>query len=318
MLQRKMKSEVGIVSFFDLKTGDLQKVRSHNKARFFSKFGILSKLACLLIVGCFLSIGCAKQSDEITVISREEGSGTRGAFIELFGIEEKGDGFRTDRTTKEAVIAKQTDVLMVGVAGDANAIGYISLGSLNDTVKAIPIDGVTPTQENVQNGSYQVSRPFILATKSQINEIAQDFMDFILSAQGQTIVSNSYIAAASDQLMYNPSTLYGKIVVAGSSSVMPLMEKLKEAYELLNPNVTVEVQQSDSTTGLLGAIDGTCDIAMSSRDLKGEELESLTPTTIALDGIAIIVHVDNPISGLTSTQIREIYVGETLHWSELQ
>ncbi|MDR0964168.1 MAG: substrate-binding domain-containing protein [Clostridium sp.] len=282
------------------------------------KLKVFTRIACLLIIGCFLSVGCAKQTDEITVISREEGSGTRGAFIELFGIEEKGDGFRTDHTTKEAVIAKQTDVLMVGVAGDVNAIGYISLGSLNDTVKAIPIDGVLPTQENVQNGSYQVSRPFILATKPQINEIAQDFMDFILSAQGQTIVAKSYITAVSDQAMYTTSALSGKIVVAGSSSVMPLMEKLKEAYEIQNPDVTVEVQQSDSTTGLMSAIDGTCDIAMSSRNLKGEEIESLEPTTIALDGIAIIVHVDNPIEGLTSTQIREIYVGDTLSWSELK
>ncbi len=211
----------------------------------------------------------------INVISREDGSGTRGAFIELFGILQKNeDGTQKDLTTKEAVIARQTDVMMTNVAGDKYAIGYISLGSLNDTVKALNIEGVVPTTENVKNGTYPVSRPFNIATKGEPTGLAKDFIDFILSAEGQAVVSKSYIAVDDAPLAYAGSKPSGKIVVAGSSSVTPVMEKLKEAYLAVNPNAQIEIQMSDSSAGMNGAIDGTCDIGMASRELKDSERKS--------------------------------------------
>ena len=258
-------------------------------------------------------------SKEIVVISREDGSGTRTAFIELFGIEEKGDdGSKKDMTTKEAVIAKQTDVMMQNIVGDKYAIGYISLGSLNDTVKALQIDGVDATAENVKNGSYSIARPFNLATKGAPTGLAKDFIDFIMSAEGQNVIAGSYIAIADDAAPYAGDKPSGKIVVAGSSSVTPVMEKLKEAYIEINPDATIEIQQSDSSAGMTGAIDGTCDIGMASRDLKESELTELTPIQIALDGIAVIVNNENPFSSLTSEQVKSIFTGETTVWSELQ
>ena len=254
---------------------------------------------------------------DITVVSREDGSGTRGAFIELFGVEVKNDdGTKKDMTTKEAIIAKQTDVMMTNVVGDDYAIGYISLGSLNDTVKAVEIDGVVPTSDNVKNGSYTVSRPFNIATKGEPTGLAKDFIDFIMSADGQEVVGKSYIAIDDNAPTYSGSGS-GKIVVAGSSSVTPIMEKLKEAYIAINSGATIEIQMSDSSAGITAAIDGTCDIGMASRDLKDSELEQLTGAQIALDGIAVIINHANPAQSLSAEQVRAIFTGEILKWSEI-
>ena len=257
-------------------------------------------------------------SDPITVVSREDGSGTRGAFIELFGVEEKdADGNKVDNTTEEAEITNNTAVMMSTVAGDVDAIGYISLGSLNDSVKAAKIDGVEATAENIKSGEYKVSRPFNIATNGEVSDVAQDFIDYILSPEGQAVVEeNGYIAVDSTEA--ESTQPEGKVVVAGSSSVTPVMEKLKEAYAEVNPNAEIEIQQSDSTTGMTSAIDGICDIGMASRDLKDEELEAgLTATTIANDGIAIIVNNDNPTDDLTTDQVKSIYVGEVTTWGDL-
>ena len=257
-------------------------------------------------------------SDPITVVSREDGSGTRGAFIELFGVEEKdADGNKVDNTTEEAEITNNTAVMMSTVAGNVDAIGYISLGSLNDSVKAAKIDGVEATAENIKSGEYKVSRPFNIATNGEVSDVAQDFIDYILSPEGQAVVEeNGYIAVDSTEA--ESTQPEGKVVVAGSSSVTPVMEKLKEAYAEVNPNAEIEIQQSDSTTGMTSAIDGICDIGMASRDLKDEELEAgLTATTIANDGIAIIVNNDNPTDDLTTDQVKNIYVGEVTTWGDL-
>ena len=257
-------------------------------------------------------------SDPITVVSREDGSGTRGAFIELFGVEEKdADGNKVDNTTEEAEITNNTAVMMSTVAGDVDAIGYISLGSLNDSVKAAKIDGVEATAENIKSGEYKVSRPLNIATNGEVSDVAQDFIDYILSPEGQAVVEeNGYIAVDSTEA--ESTQPEGKVVVAGSSSVTPVMEKLKEAYAEVNPNAEIEIQQSDSTTGMTSAIDGICDIGMASRDLKDEELEAgLTATTIANDGIAIIVNNDNPTDNLTADQVKSIYVGEVTTWGDL-
>ena len=258
-------------------------------------------------------------SDPITVVSREDGSGTRGAFIELFGVEEKdADGNKVDNTTEEAEITNNTAVMMSTVAGNVDAIGYISLGSLNDSVKAAKIDGVEATAENIKSGEYKVSRPFNIATNGEVSDAAQDFIDYILSPEGQAVVEeNGYIAVDSTEA--ESTQPEGKVVVAGSSSVTPVMEKLKEAYAEVNPNAEIEIQQSDSTTGMTSAIDGICDIGMASRDLKDEELEAgLTATTIANDGIAIIVNNDNPTDDLTTDQVKSIYVGEVTTWGDLE
>ena len=260
------------------------------------------------------------ESKLITVVSREEGSGTRGAFVELMGIEEKGsDGTKVDHTTAEAVIASKTDVVMTNVANDENAIGYISLGSLNDTIKAVEVDGVDATTENIKSGSYKVARPFNIACKEEPTGLAKDFIDFILSAEGQTIASDSYIAVEDNAAAYSGTKPSGKLVVAGSSSVTPLMEKLKESYMEVNPNATIEVQMSDSTSGMTGAIDGTCDIGMASRDLKDSELEKLNyHLPIALDGIAIVVNNNNPVTNISSENVKAIFTGEITDWNEIQ
>ena len=255
----------------------------------------------------------------ITVISREDGSGTRGAFIELLGIEQKDEnGDKVDRTTEEAIVTNSTSVMMTSVAGDASAIGYISLGSLNDTVKAVAIDGVEPTVENIKNGTYTVARPFNIATQGEVGEAAADFIQFILSAEGQAVVAeNGYITVDDAAPAYEAAGVSGAITVGGSSSVTPVMEKLAEAYKALNPDVTVDVQQSDSTTGMNSVKDGIVDIGMASRELKDSELEAgLTPTVIAMDGIAVIVNNDSPVTGLTSETVCGIYTGEITYWSE--
>ncbi|MDR9756889.1 MAG: substrate-binding domain-containing protein [Thermoanaerobacterales bacterium] len=263
--------------------------------------------------------GCATENNnEIVVVSREEGSGTRGAFIELFGIEEKdANGNKVDNTTDEAIVVNSTSIVMTTVAGNKNSIGYISLGSLNDTVKAVKVDGIEPTVENIKNNTYKVFRPFNIATRDDISELAQDFISFILSSDGQKVVEeNSYIAA-SEKGPYSSTKPSGKIVIAGSSSVTPLMEKLKEAYLKVNTNAEIEIQASDSTTGMKLAMEGTCDIGMASRELKESELKKLKPTVIAMDGLAIIVNKENPVSNLTSDQIKGIFKGEITSWNEV-
>lgn len=258
-------------------------------------------------------------SGAITVVSREDGSGTRGAFVELFGIEEEQDGEKVDMTTEEASITNSTSVMMTTVAGDENAIGYISLGSLNDTVKALKIDGAEATAENVANDTYKVSRPFNIVTGAELSEAAQDFINYIMSAEGQQIIEdNGYIKVDNEAASYEAADVSGKVVVVGSSSVAPVMEKLKEAYEGVNGDVTVEVQQSDSTTGVNSAAEGICDIGMASRELKEEEEDlGLTATVIASDGIAVIVNTTNELDELTSDQVKSIFTGETTEWEAL-
>ena len=255
----------------------------------------------------------------ITVVSREEGSGTRGAFIELFGVESKNDaGEKVDNTTVEASVTNNTSVMMSTVAGNTYAIGYISLGSLNDTVKALKIDGAEASVENIKSGEYKIARPFNIATKEDVSEAAQDFIHYIMSPDGQAVVEENGYIPMDDTTEYTDNGATGKVVVAGSSSVTPVMEKLKEAYEAVNEDVEIEIQQSDSTTGMTFTIDGNCDIGMASRELKEEELEAgLTPTVIAQDGIAVIVNNDNPAEDLTSDQVKSIFVGETTSWGDV-
>lgn len=256
-------------------------------------------------------------SGQISVYSREDGSGTRGAFIELFGIEEKdANGDKVDMTTPSAAITNSTSVMMTSVSGDENGIGYISLGSLNDTVKALSIDGAEATAENVKNGEYKVSRPFNIVTKDGVSDVAQDFIDYIMSAEGQKVVEdNGCISVADSAGSYTASGATGKIVIAGSSSVTPVMEKLSEAYKALNPDVTIEVNQSDSTTGVNMAAEGTCDIGMVSRELKDSE-SNVKATVIAQDGIAVIVNPGSSLDNLTSDQVKGIYTGELTTWED--
>ena len=256
---------------------------------------------------------------EIGVISRENGSGTRGAFIELFGIEQKNEaGEKVDHTTMEAVITNSTAVMMTSVSGDKYAIGYISLGSMNDTVKAVSIDGVAASVENIQNGTYKIARPFNIVTKDSLSDTAQDFVNFIMSADGQAVIEKGGYIAVSDAPAYTGSVSSGKIVVSGSSSVTPIMEKLKEAYLAKNPGVTIEVQQSDSSTGVANAIDGTCDIGMASRELKDSEIaKGASSTVIAMDGIAVIVNHENTVENLTAEQVAKIFMGDVTRWNEV-
>ena len=244
-----------------------------------------------------------------------KGSGTRSAFIELFGVEVD----KEDKTVETADITDKTNVMMTSVSQNANAIGYISLGSLNDSVKALKIDGAAATVENIENGSYKISRPFNIATKSEPSEAAADFIAFILSDEGQKVVKdNGYIPVKTNGA-YNGSKPSGKISIGGSSSVTPVMEKLKEAYNAVNPNVTIEINMTDSSSGMTSVAEGVCDIGMASRAVKQSELDKgLVPTTIATDGIAVIVNLENTFDALTADQVRRIYIGELTTWSALE
>ena len=259
-------------------------------------------------------------SEFISVYSREDGSGTRGAFVELFGIEQKNEaGEKVDYTTVEAIITNSTDVMMTSVAGDTYGIGYISLGSLNDTVKAVKIDGVEATVDNIKAGTYTVARPFNIATAGEVSEVTQDFINFIMSFDGQLVVEGKgYIAVAGEEnFVSNGAT--GKVVVGGSSSVSPVMEKLIEAYLAINTGAEIELQTSDSSTGMSQAAEGTVDIGMASRDLKSSELEAgLAGITIAMDGIAVIVNHENPADDLTSEAVKTIFMGEVFQWDEVK
>ena len=255
----------------------------------------------------------------ISVMSREEGSGTRGAFIELFGVEQKNSsGKKVDYTTEEAAITNSTSVMLTSVAGDIYSIGYVSLGSLNDSVKALKIEGVDATVSNIKNKSYKISRPFNIAVKEKLSAPAQDFVNFIMSSEGQKIVEkNKYIAVESKSFTSNKAS--GKVVVAGSSSVSPVMEKLIEAYKSVNPNARIELQTSDSTTGVTNAANGTCDIGMASRGLKEtEKAKGLKEITIAIDGIAVVVNKANPLVNAKIEIVRDIYMGKIQKWGEIK
>ena len=279
------------------------------------------KLAAVLaagVMGTTLFVSAVSAATgTINVCSREDGSGTRGAFVELFGIQEEVDGEKIDMTTLDAIITNSTSVMMTTVQGDENAIGYISLGSLNDTVKAVKIDGAEATAENVVNGTYKVSRPFNIVLGEETSETAQDFIDYIMSAEGQQIIEDEgYIKIDDEAPAFEGGDVSGKVVVAGSSSVSPVMEKLKEAYEAVNGDVSIEVQTSDSTTGVNSTAEGICDIGMASRELKDEET-GVTAQAIAKDGIAVVVNPSNEIEDLTSEQVKAVFTGETTEWEEL-
>lgn len=292
--------------------------------------------AAVLALGAFGLFGCAQEqaaegtdagteasapTGEVSVYSREDGSGTRGAFIELLGIEqEDASGEKVDMTTTSAAITNSTAVMMTSVSDDPNAIGYISLGSLDESmVKALEIDGVAASVDTVKDGSYKVSRPFNVVTKGELSDVAQDFMNFIMSPEGQAIVEEEgYISLENSGESYASAGLEGKISVAGSSSVSPVMEVLAEEYEALNEGVDVEVNTSDSTTGVNMALEGSCDLGMASRELAEEETAAgAQATVIAQDGIAIIVNLENGLTGLTSDQVRDIYTGVVTTWDEV-
>lgn len=295
---------------------------------------MMVSMVAVTAVGCGSSNGTdtkgadANQSDatsdwdetsDVTIVSREDGSGTRGAFIELFGIEEKqDDGTKVDMTTTDAQITNNTSVMLTTVADNEYAIGYVSLGSLNDSVKALKIDGAEATAENIENGSYKVSRPFNIAVKKDLNnKVAKDFMSFIMSTEGQKVVADEKYIAVADVKDYAGIKPSGSCVVGGSSSVSPLMEKLIEAYKAVNPNASIELQTSDSTTGMTSTIEGSYDIGMASRELKEEEAAELEPTVIATDGIAVVVNNANPLDELSADQVKDIYVGNVSTWDEI-
>ena len=299
----------------------------------------MKKILSIVLALMLVSVAAVAEG-EITVLTREDGSGTLSAFTELFGIEEM---------VPEAIITNSTAVMMTTVQGNPDAIGYISLGSLNETVKALTIDGVEPSVDTILSGEYTVSRPFNIATGAEVSEVAQDFINFILSEQGQAVIlENGYIPVVTDEAAtdeaaaeetteeateetteeateeaaevtpYASNMAEGNVVVSGSSSVTPVMEKLIEAYATVNPNATVELQQSDSTTGMNNAMNGVCDIGMASRALKDSELEAgLVPTTIAMDGIAVIVNNENTLTGMTSEQVTKVFIGEITNWADL-
>lgn len=273
-------------------------------------------VAIITLAGCGGNTG----NDTITVLSREDGSGTRGAFIELFGIEEKdADGNKVDNTITTAEITNSTSVMMTSVAGNKAAIGYTSLGALNDSVKTLKVDGAEATAENVKLGDYKVSRPFNIAVLDESNAVSSDFIAYILSEEGQTIVEDNGYISNGNTGAFTGGNVSGEITVGGSSSVTPLMEKLVEAYSALNTNAKIQIQQSDSSTGMSSTIDGTYDIGMASRELKDSETDAgLVSTAIAIDGIAVIVNKDNALENITSEQVKGIYTGEITLWSEVK
>ena len=282
---------------------------------------MMKKMLCGAAALCLMASAAVAEFDAgklIDVISREDGSGTRGAFVELTGVEQKIDGKKVDMTTEDAQITNNTAVMMTTVAGDTYAIGYISLGSLNDSVKAVKVAGVEATAENVKSGAYKVARPFNIAWKEDaLSDAGKDFIAYILSSEGQAIVNANGYVGSDDAAAYEAADVTGKVVVAGSSSVSPVMEKLAEAYMAANANVEIEIQTSDSTTGMTSAMEGSCEIGMASRELKEAEAAELESTAIAMDGIAVIVNNDNPVEDLSLEQIGAIYTGETTAWNEL-
>ena len=288
-----------------------------------------SKQAAAILLAAMTMVtgltGCGKSVDNgnsknsaITVITRESGSGTRGAFIELFGIEEKNtDGKKVDNTISSAEETNSTAVMITSVEGNESAIGYISLGALKSNVKALKVDGVEATTDNVKSGSYKVARPFNVAVKSDASDAAKEFINYIMSADGQQVIADDGYISVAEGETFTSTGASGKITIDGSSSVSPVMEKLVEAYKKVNPNADIEQQTTDSTTGITSAIDGKCDIGMASRDLKDEET-GVTATKIALDGIAVIVNNANPIDEISSDMVKQIFTGEVTQWDAVK
>lgn len=277
---------------------------------------IVKAFTLALVASVLTMTGCNSSNESITVISRESGSGTRGAFVELFGIEQKIDGKKVDLTVETADITNSTEVAITSVSGNKNAIGYISLGSLNSKVKAVKIDDVEATVGNIKNGSYKASRPFnIVIREAATNPVINDFVNFIMSTEGQSIVEKKGYISVYNGESYKSSLTEGKLTIAGSSSVYPVMEKLTEKYKELNPSIVVELSQSDSTVGIKSCISGICDIGMASREVKASELEQgVYAGQIAIDGIAVIVNNENEIMSLTKEEVRQIYMGEKTTW----
>lgn len=258
--------------------------------------------------------GSWNSSNEITVVSREDGSGTRTAFVELFGVEEDG----VDNTTDEANITSSTEVMLSTVSGDDYAIGYVSLGSLNDSVKAVKVDGAQASEENIKSGEYKVSRPFNIAVKNDVSDVTSDFINFILSTEGQKVISDNDYISLDDVSDFISNGATGTIKISGSSSITPVMEKLKEAYLEINTGAVIEVQASDSSSGMTDTINGVSDIGMASRQLKESELEELTPIVIATDGIAVIVNKNNTVDELSQEQVKAIFVGDSITWDDVK
>ncbi len=280
----------------------------------------MKKAICLLLVltlASTLLTGCTKVST-INVVSREDGSGTRSAFIEIVGILEKDSyGNETDNTYEEAIILNGTNAIMTTIAGDENSIGYISLGTLNNTVKALKIHNVEATSENVTNGSYKISRPFSIAYRELLSPLAEDFISFIMSSDGQSIImEEGYVGASTNSINYISSGQEGKLTIAGSTSVSPVMEKLAEMYENLQPKVSIEIQSTGSSAGIQSAIEGSADIGMASRPLKESEKKVLSHKAIAIDGIVVIVNNRNPIESINLDEIKSIFTGEITNWDE--
>lgn len=281
---------------------------------------LASLAACGAAPASSAAAGAFDTAQDIAVFTREDGSGTRGAFIELTGVEQKdADGKKVDRTTEAAAVQSSTNGVMTAVANDATAIGYISLGSLNDTVKAVTVDGVKAGADTVKDGSYTLARPFNLVTNGDATDpVAVDFLAYCLSADGQALATDKgYIGSEGEA--FTSAQPAGKIIVGGSSSVAPLMEKLVEAYKTVNPNAEIEHLTTDSTTGVSGALDGSYTIGLASRELKDSETEAgAKATVLAMDGIAVVVNPENPVENLTVDQIQSIYVGEVTTWDEVE
>lgn len=298
------------------------------KSKLIKNAAILMSILCMAgaVAGCGEkktadnAAGGVSASKEITVVSREDGSGTRGAFIELFGIEEKdANGNKVDNTTDEAITSSSTEVMMTTVAGNDSAIGYTSLGALNSNVKALKVDGAEPTVDNVKSGTYKVSRPFNIATKENISEVTQDFINYILSSEGQKVVEDKGYISEGNAGEFKSNGSSGKVVVTGSSSVTPVMEKLAEAYQKINTNAVIEISQTDSSAGMTSVAEGSCDIGMASREIKDSELaKGIKGTKIALDGIAVIVNNANELTDITSEQVKSIFTGKTTNWSDVK
>ena len=293
---------------------------------FFSKKSTTKKILFVILFFSVLLLGCDSKKEfskdnNITVLSREEGSGTRGAFIELFGIEKKNSsGEKIDYTTDEAMVTNSTSVMMTSIASDMYGIGYVSLGFLNDSVKGLKIDGVFPSVENIKLGEYKIVRPFnIVTTNKDLSESAKDFINFILSNQGQSVISENGFISISDSSDYDVKKIkFEKVVVSGSSSVSPVMEKIKELYQVYQPKSLVEIQQTDSTTGITSVLNEICDIGMSSRNLKSSEISNgALQTLIAQDGIAVVINKSNPLDSVSTKQVCDVFTGNTLKWNEL-
>lgn len=276
----------------------------------------------IIVVLATMLTGCGKANKEFTtdseivVISREDGSGTRSAFVELTGVLEKTETTVTDNTVPSAIIQNNTQAVLTGVAGDNTAVGYISLGSLNDTVTAMKIEGVAPSAESIKDGSYKISRPFNIATKATVSEPAENFINYVLSTEGQkTIAQLGYVGAVENSSPFTGVRGKGTVKIAGSSSVSPVIERLAEEYEKINPDVNIEVNTNDSSTGMTSTAEGVVDIGMASRELKESEIKKgLTGIAIAKDGIAVVINKENTVTDITLEQLKSIYTGEVTTW----